>query len=193
MLHSSAVPALENQPEQLSRVSRITRSVRESRGAARIFLVVAAIAFWLGGFTFYAGVAIPMGVEVLGGHRTVGFITERVTNWLNVAGVVALVIFAWNIWIGWRAGGKVLRRTLLITLIVMTLIEIELIWLHPIMDRLLVTQPPRDILDEDKFDLLHHVYLISTTVQWCFGMIHVWCICVMWHKLRSPAPEQSVA
>ena len=69
----------------------------------------------------------------------------------------------------------------------MVLIEIELVVLHPIMDRLLVTQPTRDILDEDKFDLLHHVYLISTTVQWFFGMIYVWCICVMWRKLGSPA------
>ena len=74
----------------------------------RTFLVVAAIAFWLGGFTFYAGVAIPMGVEVLGGHRTVGFITDGVTNWLNVAGVIALTIFAWNAWLGWRLYGRAL-------------------------------------------------------------------------------------
>jgi hypothetical protein len=193
MFHSSAVPALEAQSGQLSRVSRITRSVRETAGTARIFLVVAAIAFWLGGFTFYSGVAIPMGVEVLGGHRAVGFVTERVTNWLNVAGVVAIAIFAWNTWLGRRTNGRALQRTLMITLIVMALIEVELILLHPVMDRQLVFQPRRDILDEDKFELLHHVYLISTTVQWVFGMVHVWCICMMWRKLRSPVAGREIA
>src|SRR5438270_4855818 len=95
--------------------------------AVRRFLAIAALAFWLGWFTFYAGVAIPMGVEVLGTHRAVGFITERVTNWLNVAGVAALTIFLWNLLPGWRGRGKVLRWTLLVTWLVMAAIEIELI------------------------------------------------------------------
>ena len=152
---------------------------------ARIFLVVSAIAFWLGGFTFYAGVAVPMGVEVLGGHRAFGFVTERVTNWLNVAGVIALLIFACNTLLSWRTNSKLLRRAMLITLIVMALIEIELIWLHPVMDGLMVFHPRRDIIDDDKFELLHHIYLISTTVQWFMGMIHVWCTCAMWRKLPT--------
>ena len=79
--------------------------------ALRRFLVIAAIAFWLGGFTFYSGVAIPMGVEVLGGHRTVGFITERVTNWLNVSGAIALAILLWDMLAARSARGKVLRVT----------------------------------------------------------------------------------
>ena len=31
------------------------------------FLVLAAFAFWVGGFTFYAAVVVPTGTEVLGG------------------------------------------------------------------------------------------------------------------------------
>jgi len=170
-----------------SQVVEPSLALRGSRGVyatgVRRFLVIAAIAFWLGGFTFYSGVAIPMGVEVLGTHRAVGFITQRVTNWLNVAGVVALSIFLWNLLLGWRGRGKILRSTLLVTWLVMAAIEIELIALHPAMDHLLRTGP-RQILDEDRFDLLHHVYLISTSVQWVFGVLHVWCVAVVWSQVR---------
>jgi hypothetical protein len=179
MFQSSSASPAKVHGSEATRLIRSARWVESLGPALRQFVVIAAIAFWLGGFTFYSGVAIPMGVEVLGTHRRVGFITERVTNWLNVAGVVALAIFFWNMVLGWRGSGKVLRYTLLVTWLLMAAIEVELISLHPVMDRLLVTQPIRDILDPDRFDTLHHVYLISTSIQWFFGMIHVWCICVM--------------
>jgi hypothetical protein len=156
--------------------------------AGRRFLVIAAIAFWLGGFTFYAGVAIPMGVEVLGTHRAVGFITQRVTHWLNFAGVVALSIFLANIALGWRASSRVVRRILVISWIAMVAIEVELFIMHPMLDRLLITQPVRDILDVDRFDMLHRVYLISTTVQWGFGVVHVWGICLLWAGQSAARP-----
>ncbi|HSZ58857.1 MAG TPA: hypothetical protein VK797_24670 [Tepidisphaeraceae bacterium] len=180
-------------PAESADQNRAIRAVRWLGGLGppvRRFLVISAIAFWLGGFTFYSGVAIPMGVEVLGTHRAVGFVTQRVTNWLNVAGVIALAIFAWNMALGWRGTGKILRNTLLLTWLLMVGIEIELIFLHPVMDRLLTIHPVREILDEDRFDLLHHVYLISTTAQWVFGMIHVWCICVLW---KQPGARDTAA
>jgi hypothetical protein len=172
--------------------SRVRRFARGYVEPIRRFIVIAAIAFWLGGFTFYAGVAIPMGVEVLGTHRRVGFITERVTNWLNVAGVAALTIFLWNMILSWNARRKIVCYTLLITWLLMVAVEIELVSLHPVMDRLIGPLPGfpsvRTILDEDRFDLLHHVYLISTTMQWFIGMIHVWCICLIWQpQVRQPA------
>ncbi len=164
--HSSACP--------------VARSVLTTASAGRNFLVIAAIAFWLGGFTFYSGVAIPMGVEVLGTHRAVGFITQRVTYWLNVAGVAALSIFLANIALGWRSSSRFVRRMLVMSWVVMVAIEIELFVMHPMLDRLLITQPVREILDVDRFDFLHRIYLLSTTVQWGFGMVHVWGICLMW-------------
>jgi hypothetical protein len=148
--------------------------------ALRRLVVIAAVAWWLGGFTFYAGVAIPMGVEVLGSHKAVGFITQRVTNWLNFGGVIALAILLANMLVSRGAGGKWIRRTMLITWILMACIEVELISLHPVMDRLITTHPHRMILDDDRFDLLHHFYLISTTVQWALGVVHVWCVVLCW-------------
>ena len=153
-------------------------------GSLRRFLVIAAIAFWLGGFTFYSGVAIPMGVEVLGGHRTVGFITERVTNWLNVAAVGALAILLWNMIAVRYSAGRRLRMMLLVSWLFMLAIQIELVSLHPVMDRLLAPQA-REILNEDRFDLLHHVYLISSTLQWFAGVIHVAAISVAWRPAAT--------
>ncbi|HXE56233.1 MAG TPA: hypothetical protein VN541_24615, partial [Tepidisphaeraceae bacterium] len=163
-----------------ARPSTVRPRLARYGGALRRFLVIAAIAWWLGGFTFYSGVAIPMGVQVLGTHRAVGFITERVTNWLNFGGVIALTILLGNLLLSLRSRGKLVRYTMLITWLLMAGIEIELISLHPVMDRLLTTHPVRMILDEDRFTLLHHLYLISTSVQWLLGVIHVWCICLVW-------------
>lgn len=181
------VPAIAD-PTQGANSSR-----RVYATALRRLLVIAAVAWWLGGFTFYAGVAIPMGVEVLGSHKAVGFITQRVTNWLNFGGVIALAILLANLLLSRDVGGKWIRRTLLITWILMACIEIELIYLHPVMDRLITTHPHRMILDDDRFELLHHFYLISTTVQWALGVVHVWCIVLCWTFADRMTPRQPIA
>ena len=183
----SAVPSDVASETEHTRQTGWIGIARVWAGAARRFIVIAAIAFWLGGFTFYAGVAVPMGVEVLGTHKAVGFITQRVTYWLNIAGVVALSIFLLNILIGWRISGKHLKRMLLMTWIAMVAIEIELFIMHPFLDRLLTTQPVREILDVDRFDMLHRIYLISSSVQWFFGVLHVWGISLLWGKQKVPA------
>jgi hypothetical protein len=185
MLQSTLTEPSSPPIEQHTSARTGTRTIVTLASAARRFLVISAIAFWLGGFTFYAGVAVPMGVEVLGTHKAVGFVTQRVTHWLNIAGIAALAVLLANLAIGWRQSSWFVRRLLLISLIVMVAIEIELFIMHPTLDRLLVTQPVREILDEDKFDLLHRIYLISSSVQWLFGVVHVWGICLMWGNRKS--------
>ena len=193
MLHSISTPQLSDQLRDAP--ERPVGWLRRYFPAARRFIVIAAIAWWLGGFTFYSGVAIPMGVQVLGTHRAVGFITEHVTNWLNVGGVIALGILFWNLSLVGPGRGKILRRTLLITWLAMAAIEIELIAIHPVMDRLIGfvvplpgASPVRTIFNEDRFTLLHHVYLISTTVQWLFGVVHVWCVSLAWSSTSGMQP-----
>jgi len=164
--------------------------VRICRGPAGRFLVVSAIAFWLGGFTFYAAVVVPVGADVLGSHQVQGFVTQQVTNWLNVAGVCALPILFVNALVFSRHRAGWLRWLSLLTLIAMSLVEVELIALHPVLDRLLVASPHRQILEQGRFDRLHDVYLISTTVQWFIGLLHVACVCVLWSgtpAIKEPA------
>lgn len=52
------------------------------------FLLTLVVGLWLGGLTFYAGIVVPIGTEIVGGTEQ-GFVTQRVTNWLNALGVVA--------------------------------------------------------------------------------------------------------
>jgi hypothetical protein len=141
-------------------------------GTFRRFLFFAAVAFWLGGFTFYSAVVIHVGTRVLGSHVKQGLITQRVTEWLNVAGAVALPVMLWNARAVWAARGRALRLTLAATWAIMALVQAELFALHPTMDRLI---DGRAVLDVAAFDRLHVAYLTSATVQWAAGLVHVWC------------------
>lgn len=69
----------------------------------RRFLVLVALGYWQGGFTFYSAIVVRVGEEVLGSAREQGFVTRRITNYLNAAGVVALVLCACDISFGTRS------------------------------------------------------------------------------------------
>ena len=143
-------------------------------GTVRRFLFITAVAFWLGGFTFYGSVVIPSGMKVLGGHVKQGFITQEVTGWLNISAAVALPILLWNTLAIWSARERWARWTLTATWIVMAMVQVELFMLHPALDRLLDPQA-REVLDYEHFDMLHRIYLVSSTAQWAAGLLHVWC------------------
>ena len=126
----------------------------------RRFLLFVALMFWQGGFMFYGSIVVPVGQEVLGSHLQQGYITRSVTNYLNLAGVVALVFWAWEIasvkgrnWLQWGLW------------IVLTLTLGLLAWLHLRMDELLDMDSFR-VLDSSRFYDLHRWYLIISTLQW---------------------------
>lgn len=153
-------------------------SVRSSAfvlSVARRFLVIVAISFWLGGFTFYAGVAVPVGMRVLGSHVRQGFITQQVTLWLNFSSIFALSILAWNVIVLRNRAGKLIKISLAASLLLMITLQVELFALHPYLDRLLDAETRR-IIDDERFDLLHHVYLWTSTVQWLAGVFHTLCL-----------------
>jgi hypothetical protein len=63
----------------------------------RRWLLLWALMFWQGGFTSYGGVVVPVGSAVLGSEQEPGFITRSVTNYLNLAGAVALAVWGWDL------------------------------------------------------------------------------------------------
>ena len=136
---------------------------------ARRFLLFASLMFWQGGFTFYGAVVVPVGSEVLGSHQEQGWITRSVTNYLNLAGVVALGLWAWDIarardLIAWRRWLRwALWMVLLLTLALLG-------WLHLRLDELLDLEAFR-ILDRPYFRTLHDWYLNISTTQWIAGLI----------------------
>jgi len=130
----------------------------------RRWLLLGALMFWQGGFTFYGGVVVPVGSAVLGSERERGFITRQVTNYLNLAGAVALAVWGWDLssMRGTSLGGRRLRWAIWAGLVLSLAL---LVWLHPRMDELL---DPEDamVLDGRRFRSLHERYLIVSTVQW---------------------------
>ena len=132
-------------------------------------LALAAFALWWGGFTFYAVVVIPTAQKILRSHTRVGFITQEVTHWINLASVIALVFLGWELL---RAAALTpgRRRALWIAWLLMAGLQIGLFILHPMLDRLLDFSA-REILDEPRFYFLHRVYLCLSTAQWLAGWV----------------------
>jgi hypothetical protein len=130
----------------------------------RRWLLLWALMFWEGGFTFYGGVVVPVGSAVLGSEREQGFITRKVTNYLNLAGAVALAVWGWDLRAmrGKSPGGRRLRWATWAGLVLSLAL---LVWLHPKLGDLL---DPEDVmvLDRRRFRSLHERYLIVSTVQW---------------------------
>lgn len=141
---------------------------------------------WMGGFTFYAEIVIPTASHVLGSHRQVGFITQQVTHWLNLIGLVALAVFLWNLLAEWRHQPARRRLCLAIAWGTMLLSHLGLVAAHPFIDRLLDAQT-RAISDFDRFETLHTVYLGFATVQWFAALFYLWLSLQAWRHADAQA------
>jgi hypothetical protein len=143
----------------------------------RRFLELAALFFWLGGFTFYAGVVVPIGQEVFGSLEQ-GFVTRQVTVYLNLSGAIALGIllcegFAARDPAAWRRRTRwLLWGGMLVTLVV-------LYWLHRRLEELL--DPEEQIVRNAKaFRPRHRLYLWISTVQWACGLLYTFLTLAAW-------------
>jgi hypothetical protein len=149
----------------------------------RRFLVLSALMFWQGGFTFYSAVVVPVGKDVLGSHRDQGFITQRVTNYLNLAGAIALLPLAWDAsvagsrsywwrlvrWARWFSWGG------------MAMALVVLFWLHLRLDALLDPEAFQ-ILDRKAFRVAHQSYLIISTFQWGCAILYAALVISAWRN-----------
>jgi hypothetical protein len=136
---------------------------------ARRFLVLVLLMFWQGGFTFYASVVVPIGTEVLGSAREQGWITRRVTVWLNVAGLAALAALGWDIAAD-RDPVRLRRWLRCLTWLLMAASLVGLLWLHERLDSLLDLENLR-ILSRPTFRAWHRWYLWISTAQWAGGLL----------------------
>jgi hypothetical protein len=137
----------------------------------RRFLVLAALFFWQGGFTFYTAVVVPVGAQELHSNLRQGFITRRVTNYINLSGGVALLLLAWDLGSVRAASGRA-RRTGLLLWAVLLLTLACLVWLHTRLDELLVPRG-RIVLDPETFRPRHRLYLWVSTLQWIVSVVYL--------------------
>lgn len=125
-----------------------------------------SLMFWQGGFLFYASAVVPTAQDVIG-HRQQGFITRRVTVWMNGAAVVCLGLIA--IEMAACADPQPLRRRIAWGLwLGIVLCQAALFGLHPRLDALL---DPAEFAVESGFRPLHRTYLWAHTVQWALAVM----------------------
>lgn len=132
---------------------------------ARRLGVWALVMFWQGGFMFYGAVVVPVGAAALGSDTAQGFVTRRVTLYLNLAGIAALTAWGWDI-LADPARERRIRGGLWAFLAATLAVQF---WLHPRLDALLDPAAGR-VLDQARFRELHQVYLIVSTIQWAAGL-----------------------
>lgn len=144
----------------------ITSAVRSHRHwSSRLwrFTIDLLFCLWWGGLTFYAAVVIPIATELLGAE-TQGFVTQRVTRWLNVLTTAWLVMVAvdakrhrscwlWSLWM------------------MMALSQIGLFVDHARLTSLMDFANQAISIDRARFYAEHQVYLWITVVQWLAGLV----------------------
>ena len=157
-------------------------------------VVLTSSALWLGGLCFYALVVVPSAHDVMGGAREAGFLTRRVTVWLNVIAAATLVVLLAHVLLLRRTGRTAIARRargwLAGTWAALALLQVALFVLHPVLDRLLDPNA-RQVLDEASFYALHRVYLLCSTAQLGLGLAHVAAALAAWRSLdrqRGPLP-----
>ncbi len=131
---------------------------------ARRFLVLAALCFALGGFTFYAAVVVPIGSQVLDATAQ-GFVTQRVTHAINASVGVTVLLVGWEAFATRRQRPRGQQRVLIASLLLAAVCCLALALLHGKLDELL---DPREftVRDPARFYRLHQVYLWISSLQW---------------------------
>ena len=111
---------------------------------------------WWGAFTFYAGIVIPVGMKVLGSHTEMGFITQEITNYINV---FSLPIFLFSTYI-FRAEKRIFSLS-----IFLVFLQIALFVLHHKLGYLLDCQL-FIVKNKILFYSFHRIYLLVSTLIW---------------------------
>ena len=142
----------------------------------RRFLLLSSAVVWQGGFVFYAGVVVPTGTE-LHGHFAQGLVTQRVTHWLNLFGLVCQVAYFWELmatqetrrwkWLLWGTSLAMLNALALV---------------HLKMDWLIDTELRQT---GDGFRGWHIAYLWLSTAQWLIAAV------LGWATVNEPRPRGS--
>ena len=147
----------------------------------RRYLTLIALMFWLGGFTFYASVVVPVGMEVLkNSSLRQGFITQRVTDYLNLTAAVSLAVLLAEVI--FTADPNRLRRRVRFGLWgLMALCQVGLFVGHVYLDERLQAKGML-ILDPDTFHPAHRLYLWTHTVQWGAGLVYIGLMLRAWMK-----------
>jgi hypothetical protein len=141
------------------------------------FLVVQSLLLWQGGFVFYAAVVVPTGTDVLGAEGQ-GAITARVTDWLNVIGIVCIAVLALGQSLTRDPNTRRTRRWWWVWGIAFVC-QLVLLYVHTRLEAFM-DEERKHILDHAAFYPIHGVYLWTSTVQWLACLLLTWWTLQAW-------------
>jgi|SRR5579883_807672 len=149
----------------------------------RRFLVVQILLLWQGGFLFYASFVVPAGTRLLG-RMGQGAITARVTDALNIIGVMGVAIFALELSLTRDPNKHRTARRWWIWGVAM-LCQFLLVYLHLALDAMMDDDRKR-VLIRAAFRQAHAIYLWVSTAQW------IACLLLTWATLRAWKAEDEI-
>lgn len=134
---------------------------------------------WQGGFLFYALIVVPIGGDVLGSETPQGFITRRVSVWLNGFGVASLIAVFVDTF---RTDSIAPVRRFAWFLAV--ILQITLYFLYDMMDRHL--DPAQEmVIDRKAFYRLHAAYLIVSGLLWFVMVCNAILMLIAWRDVDA--------
>lgn len=146
------------------------------------FLSVAGLAFWLGGISFYGGVAVFQAKEVLDSHVEIGLVTRLVTRVSNYVGLGVLALLAAHGAAAWRSHGRPGRIALGASWLVMAAAQVALLILWSKLSGMMDLEARR-LGDRGAFYPWHERYMDLTGLACLAGLVHLWVV------LTPPRPK----
>lgn len=166
----------------------MTTATTSTATRVRRFLLLLAIAFSFGGFSFYAGVVVPIGSAVLDATSQ-GFVTQQVSHFLNAAAGVMWLLLVWELVAERKLRPQRVTKQLSVLAGVLGLCCIALPVIHPWLDALLDADS-FSISDGEEFYFRHQVYLWVSSLQWLVSLAVIWVLLSSW---QQPSVEVDAA
>jgi len=134
-------------------------------------LTTIAVALWFGGFTIYTAFVVKVGSRVVGGLEQ-GYITQQVTDTLQVFAAIMIVAVALDIAVHWRRTNRLMRTLQSVAWMFMLGSLVGLVIVHSQMDELLdlatFARP-----DHGPFRPLHQRYQLISTILWFATLAYI--------------------
>jgi hypothetical protein len=142
------------------------------------FLALGALSLWIGGFTFYGGVVIPILHEFLSTSEA-GEITRQVTDVLNLIGLATVAFWSVLLVLERKQGPGWARRLRMLALGGVVVLLAGQGILHQVMDARLDAGSLRG------FYQFHRVYLGGSTLQWGLNLFVLYLSLILWDRPDS--------
>jgi len=134
---------------------------------------------WQGGFLFYAVFVVPTGTALLGSFQQ-GRVTREVTLSMNLIGVAALLLLAWD---QCRSAG-IRRARWIIWIFLVTTLAAQFVC-HFQVERFVDFTREGRVEEYPAFYFWHRVYLCLAAAHWLAGLACVLLTLMAWRTDRS--------